>query len=404
MILFLFLFFIPTYLGESLSSSCPNSYQWFKNSVSMRFLTIASLPSFPSSLYRMYSSSVFERNCFLSNNEVSNYLIHSSKVSVYSNFFTPVSNNVIWSNSIAKSYSYRFVSNNYLHSRSALYSNSHCYGSYSNYFIPSGANTCSILSSVEPSTEPSTEPSLSPSANPSLSPSANPSLSPSANPSLSPSANPSLSPSVEPSTEPSSMPFADSFLLFETTISLSGLSEPYLDINSQNAIIVAIAVSANVSKKQIKFVNQILKHAYLGSKKIQSYTYDIDAITEFNIPVVGNPQILYVQLTTDVANSIMNGNFNTFLTSASIALNATSTQNAFSTGISFAPVLPSTSPSSSPSLRSHISPNRDNTNKIIFLVLVFLIVITTVIVFLILHFCKVQSQSVQYIIVEIDNI
>ena len=190
----------------------------------------------------------------------------------------------------------------------------------------------SLMPSPMPSLNPSLMPSPMPSLNPSLIPSLMPSPMPSPIPSLIPSLMPSPIPSLIPSLNPSLMPsysINQPILLFESALSLSGLTKPELDNSAQTAVMIAMSQSMNISLNFVKFISQKLAihsfHAFL-----QSQTYTIVATTEITIPLskTENPTLLYESLKTKLIESVENGNFNTFLVVASIALNSTSTQNA----------------------------------------------------------------------------
>jgi hypothetical protein len=168
---------------------------------------------------------------------------------------------------------------------------------------------------------------------PSLIPSPSPSLIPTPSPSLIPTPSPSLIPTPSPSFSPD-----QPLLTFESSMYLSGLTKPELDNSAQQAIIIATSKSMNVSLNFVKFISQKLLtqsaiqyfHIFL-----QSPTYTIVAVTEITIPLsqYDNPTLLYSSLKTKLLESVGNGNFNTFLVAASIALNSTSTQNAVLLGI-----------------------------------------------------------------------
>ena len=121
-------------------------------------------------------------------------------------------------------------------------------------------------------------------------------------------------------------------------MSLSGLTKPELDNSAKKAIIIATSKSMNISLNFIKFISQkLLTQSAIGTFHIiiQSQTYTIVAVTEITIPLLtnDNPTSLYASLKTKLLESVGNGNFNTFLVAASIALNSTSTQNAVLLGI-----------------------------------------------------------------------
>ena len=235
---------------------------------------------------------------------------------------------------------------------------------------------------------------------------------------------------AEPSSEPSSELFPESMISFETMLSLSGLTESVLDESAQQSVAIATANSANISIEFVSFLQQTLKNVNSFAKTIQSQTYDIDATTQLNVPVSGSPDSLYLILTTNIANSVGNGDFNAFLMSASIALNSTSTQNAVSKGVSWTPMvliiaspaptfMPSPAPSFMPSPATTLIPSpatslmpspaylgrntkdyNANSEIILFIVVVFLVIS----VFLVSAYLKTKSKRRELIILDIENI
>jgi hypothetical protein len=169
---------------------------------------------------------------------------------------------------------------------------------------------------------------------PSLISSPSPSLISSPSPSLISSPSPSLISSPSPSFSPD-----QPLLTFESSMYLSGLTKPELDNSAQQAIIIATSKSMNVSLNFVKFISQKMATTIVAIQSfhifLQSPTYTIVAVTEITIPLsqYDNPTLLYSSLKTKLLESVGNGNFNTFLVAASIALNSTSTQNAVLLGI-----------------------------------------------------------------------
>ncbi len=165
-------------------------------------------------------------------------------------------------------------------------------------------------------------------------------------------------------------------LSFETSMTLSGLTEPSLDTKAQSAVLIAVAASINISTNYVFFLGQeIITRRKLIIEHLLT-TYNIKAITQINIPLTNqysniNPATIYTSLTTNLANAISNGNFITFLLYASIALNSTSTQNVIVSNYSvsqmvltnnnsFFTLTPSLAPSLAPSYLELISaPTKD---------------------------------------------
>jgi hypothetical protein len=146
-------------------------------------------------------------------------------------------------------------------------------------------------------------------------------------------------------------------------MTLSGLTEPSLDTKAQTAVIIAVASSINITTNQVLFLGQeIVARRRLIISHLLSI-YNIKAITQINIPLTNqysnvNPTILYTSLTTNLATAISNGNFITFLLTASIALNSTSTQNVLVSNYSVSQmVLTNNNNSLAPSLAPSFAPS-----------------------------------------------
>jgi len=189
-----------------------------------------------------------------------------------------------------------------------------------------------------------------------------------------------LAPTLDKTLAPTLDKTSDTTILFDSTMSLSGVSKPFLDDLAQTSVVIATAKSANVSTSFVFFIKQELPKG-VANKFLKSVSYDIDATTQLNVPTNGkSPQNLYDSLVSNLVNSVSNGDFNAFLMSASIALNSSSTQNAFSNGVVLGPLsfdgpsfAPSSMPSSAPVGVSSMSSDTLNAGKTVFIVLVFLI-------------------------------
>ena len=165
-----------------------------------------------------------------------------------------------------------------------------------------------------------------------------------------------LAPTLDKTLAPTLDKTSDTTISFESTMSLSGISKPFLDDLAQTSVVIATAKSANVSTSFVFFIKQNPS----SNKFLKSVSYDIDATTQLNVPTNGkSPQILYDSLVSNLMNSVSNGDFNAFLMSASIALNSSSTQNAFSNGVVLGPLSfdgPSFAPSFVPSSMPSFAP------------------------------------------------
>ena len=112
-----------------------------------------------------------------------------------------------------------------------------------------------------------------------------------------------------PTLIPTSLPTQDSeqfipILSFETSMTLSGLTEPLLDTKAQSALVIALASSINISKNYVLFLGQeIITRRKLIIRHLLS-TYNIKGITQINIPLTNhdsniNPATIYTSLTTN---------------------------------------------------------------------------------------------------------
>ena len=166
--------------------------------------------------------------------------------------------------------------------------------------------------SKSPSPSPIISSTQSPSTKPSFSPFSLPSKSPTTKPSVSPFSLPSKSPTTKPSVSPS--PSLVPIISFDTKISFTNYNSPELDVQSQNAIIVATSNSMNISISFIKYIGAILQsRRRLIFFRIQGYNLLVSL--QITIPVTGSfsPQTLYSSLTTKMAASVSLGNFTQFL-------------------------------------------------------------------------------------------
>jgi len=141
-----------------------------------------------------------------------------------------------------------------------------------------------------------------------------------------------LAPTLAPTLVPSVIiDYTNPTMSFETIMTLNGLSEPILDDKSQTALINTIAYSTNISSKFVFLKSQ----TYTSNRKLLPIkllsTYDVSAITEIIIPLIGkyniNPTTLYSNLVTNLKNSLDSGNFATYLHSESVLLGSTSLLN-----------------------------------------------------------------------------
>jgi|LakMenE18May11ns_1017448.scaffolds.fasta_scaffold9780052_1 hypothetical protein len=132
-----------------------------------------------------------------------------------------------------------------------------------------------------------------------------------------PTYNPTtIKPSLIPTLVPTQL--IEQSLTFETSITLTGFTQPVIDADSLTAIIFSIAKSANisfnyVSIKEYSFIN--------GRRRLFTLTlqnlYNLLLVSQISIPFtnVVNPYSLYVVATNNIQTSINSGAFITYLLS-----------------------------------------------------------------------------------------
>ena len=138
--------------------------------------------------------------------------------------------------------------------------------------------------------------------------SASPSLPRTPSPSQSPSVKPSQSPSVKPSPKPSVSPI----ISFDTKIAFSNFNSVELDIDSQNAVIIASADAMNISASFVKYIGTIVQ----TRRRLLNKVFNLIVLLQTTIPLEGqfasfksNPSALYLSLTTNLENSVDSGAF-----------------------------------------------------------------------------------------------
>jgi hypothetical protein len=119
--------------------------------------------------------------------------------------------------------------------------------------------------------------------------------------------------------------YTNSYLKFETSITLSGFTNTVLDDNSLLAIILSIAYSANISSNYVS----IKEYSFINNRRRLTFTlknlYSLLLVSQILIPILNNniiPTSLYTSLTTNIQKSISSGSFITYLISQSVLLNS----------------------------------------------------------------------------------
>ena len=208
--------------------------------------------------------------------------------------------------------------------------------------VPSAVPTAvpSAVSSAVPSAEPSAVSSAVPSAEPSAVPSAEPSAVPSAEPTPSPSAEPSAEPTAVPSDKPTPSPTAkplyNPILMFDTGISLTGLSSPQVNQSVINLVIQSMGYTMNISTDYITWVKNIVLTRRLLKNKMSTQTsgFTVQVVNQVKIVLTGtfaqyssNPIELYAGLTNSFVLSVSSGQFYEYMVNQSKLLNISGIEN-----------------------------------------------------------------------------
>ena len=256
-------------------------------------------------------------------------------VSLYNSYNSYYSNNFVYSNAFnsgsffcsnSKYISYSFYSYNSIKSSSHYITQVGSLSqTYSNMYSISYSPTVMPTAIIAPTTSPTTYiftifPTKSPTPLLTLAPTYIPTLIPTLMPTYSPTHSPTLvsttaAPTPLLTLAPTQAPVA-STLTFETAITLSGFSQPVIDNNSLNAIILSIAKSANISSNYVS----IKEYSFVNGRRrlniMLQNLYNLLFISQFNIPLTSsivNPSSLYTSLTNNIQTSISSGAFVSYL-------------------------------------------------------------------------------------------
>jgi len=177
--------------------------------------------------------------------------------------------------------------------------------------------THNIWSSTIPATlMPTTPATLTPTTPATLTPTTPATLTPTTPATLTPTIPATLMPTIPATLMPTQAPVS-STLTFETAMTLSGFTQPVIDNNSLNAIILSIAKSANISSnyvfiKEYSFVNGRRKLTIFNIQNL----YNLFLVSQFNIPITNsivNPSSLYTNVASSLQTSISSGAFVSYL-------------------------------------------------------------------------------------------
>ena len=182
-------------------------------------------------------------------------------------------------------------------------------------------------------------------------------------------------------------------LSFTTDLTLSNVKSAYLDSVAQQSVIIAQALTMNISSVFITFVSSSLSND-VKYREIRLLSYNLLVITKTIIILQGkyskfvnNPESLFTTLSTSMTNAVTSGTFTNNLVAVSLQLNSSSTTSASVASISISlPIIqtnyntsvsPSFTPSFSPSFRpSSFRPSSFRTNYYHIFVPIFISFIT----------------------------
>ena len=295
---------------------------------------------------------LYECSGFLSNSFASNTFLSNT-------FLSNTYNSHLCAMSIVNSYKYN--------SKSVIVS-SYKYSTHILTVVPS--SYVQIYSTLRPTLEPTLEPTLQNTLQPTLTPTKNPTTII------------TLTPTLQNILEPS--------ISFTTDLTLSNVKSAYLDSVAQQSVIIAQALTMNISSDFITFVSSSLSND-VKYREIRLLSYNLLVTTKTIIILQGkyskfvnNPESLFTTLSTSMTNAVTSGTFTNNLVAVSLQLNSSSTTSASVASIYISlPIIQtnnntSFSPSSSPSSfsPSSFNPSSSRTNYYHIFVPIFISFIT----------------------------
>jgi hypothetical protein len=117
-------------------------------------------------------------------------------------------------------------------------------------------------------------------------------------------------------------------ITFDTTVTLTGFSQPSLNEQEQTIYIIALSKSTNIDQNYMK----IIKQQIAGRRLL----HNIDVTTQITYP---NSQSIYQYLVQKIQASVDKGNFSHYLTMVSLQYNVSSFKNISIIGLSFSPLV-----------------------------------------------------------------
>jgi hypothetical protein len=146
---------------------------------------------------------------------------------------------------------------------------------------------------------------------------------------------PSVNPSINTKENENEKEKEDSSISFTTDLSLSSIQTEYLDLTAQKSIILAQALTMNISSDFVTFVSSTVskpQNLNKNNMEIKLSSYNLIVTTKTNIILQGkysvflsNPQLLFTTLSTSMTNL---GIFTHNLVTISLKMNSTATASA----------------------------------------------------------------------------
>jgi len=120
---------------------------------------------------------------------------------------------------------------------------------------------------------------------------------------------------------------------FDTKLTFDNYNYEELDINSQEAVVIATANSMNISASYIEYIGSTIARRRLIIFRILGYNLIVTLKTTIPLQDEIDPSLLYTTLTTNLINSVNSGLFISYLITASTTLGITSFANSSITSV-----------------------------------------------------------------------
>ena len=145
---------------------------------------------------------------------------------------------------------------------------------------------------------------------------------------------PTLAPTLAVISSNTLAPSLEPYISFTTDLTLSNIKSSDLDLVAQESIIIAQALTMNISSDFITFVSSSI-YTDIKMNKFKTLSFNLLVTTKTNIILQGkysvflnNPQSLFTTLSTTMTNAVTSGAFTQNLVTVSLHLNSTTTSSA----------------------------------------------------------------------------